>query len=147
VSFDAPRYLTRLIDRSEPLLREMSDAYAAVPRAPGKWSRKQVMGHLIDSASNNHQRFVRAQLAEPLVAPGYEQDIWVDVQQYQAAAWADLVTLWAAYNRRLAAVLAAIPAEKLPRICMIGDNDPMTLHALADDYVTHLAHHLRQVVD
>src|SRR5262245_6674145 len=81
-----------------------SDSQRAV--APEKWSRKQVLGHLIDSAANNHQRFVRAQLTQELVLPGYEQEKWVAVQHYQDESWETLVALWHQYNRHLLHVMA-----------------------------------------
>jgi len=78
---------------------------AADPRPDGKWSRKEILGHLIDSAANNHQRFVRMQHEEALVLPGYRQDDWVRTQNYAAREWRDLVELWMAYNRHLAHIL------------------------------------------
>jgi hypothetical protein len=94
--------LVRNVEAAVPKLRAISESRAEQPRAPGKWSPKQVIGHLIDSAANNHQRFVRAQEGESYTGPGYKQDHWVAVQGYQEASWDDLVALWCAYNRHLA---------------------------------------------
>jgi len=112
---------------------------------PGGWSRKQVLGHLIDSASNNHQRFVRAVLQTSLDFPAYDQNGNMRVQAPQEADWSLLVSLWAAYNRYLAHVIARLPAAKLETVCRIGTAQPVTLGFLASDYVTHLVHHLRQI--
>ena len=71
--------LVRNVERALPKLRAMSESRAEQPRAPGKWSPKQVIGHLIDSAANNHQRFVRAQQDASYTGPGYTQDHWVAV--------------------------------------------------------------------
>src|SRR5678816_3585197 len=90
--------LRRSIDEALPRLRETSAAQAAQPPAPGKWSPQQVIGHLIDSASNNHQRFVRAQQGSSLVFPKYEQEHWVKCQHYEDSSWEALTTLWHAYN-------------------------------------------------
>jgi hypothetical protein len=112
---------------------------------PGGWSRKQVLGHLIDSASNNHQRFVRAVLQTSLDFPTYDQDGNARVQVPQEVDWSLLVSLWAAYNRYLAHVIARLPATKLDAVCRIGTGKPVTLGFLASDYVTHLVHHLKQI--
>src|SRR4051812_3984274 len=77
-----------------PHLRRMTDGDASHHPAPDKWSPKEVIGHLIDSATNNHGRFVRATLQEEMVFPGYDQDGWVKAQEYANHSWEDLVGLW-----------------------------------------------------
>ena len=125
---------------------------------PTAWCIKEIIGHLIDSAANNHQRFVRAEQQEDLVFPGYAQEDWVRVQAYDAAPWNDLVTLWATYNQHLARVMAAVPAGVRERkherhnLHEIGwrpfpADEPATLGDLMHDYVLHLEHHLSQVRD
>ena len=101
--------LRSVVERSTPALLALSEDASAQYPAPGKWSPREVLGHLIDSASNNHQRFVRAQVQGGLVFSGYDQDAWVTVQQYQHAPWTELVTLWRAFNLHLARVMAAVP--------------------------------------
>ena len=138
----------RLKDVVEGARRELegySDSAAASPIQSGGWSRKQVLGHLIDSASNNHQRFVRALLQDELTWPGYDQPGCVRVQRYQEAQWADLIELWTSYNRFLAHVLAGIPESKLKTVCRIGADAPLTLEELAIDYLRHMQHHLEQI--
>jgi hypothetical protein len=137
--------LRRAIDAALPTLQTLSDADAAKPRAPGKWSPKQVIGHLIDSASNNHQRFVRAQQGSELISPSYAQDLWVECQGYASRPWRDLTTLWHAYNLHLAHVIERIPADKARVRCTVGANQPVTLAFVAEDYVAHMLHHLAQV--
>jgi hypothetical protein len=139
------RDLQETVDAALPRLRAISDAAAAEPRATGKWSRKQIIGHLIDSASNNHQRFIRAQQTDSLSFPPYEQNHWVDSQRYNDRGWADLVTLWHAYNSHLSHVIAQIPDRHLSVSCVIESANPVTLEFLATDYVAHLRHHLAQV--
>jgi len=130
-----------------PRLQGLSEERAGQPRAPGKWAPKEILGHLIDSAGNNHQRFVRGQEGAVLRLPGYEQKHWVDSQRYRDRRWSDLVELWSAYNRHLAHVIAAIPESRRDTPCHIGDNEPMTLAEVALDYVAHIRHHLRQVFE
>jgi len=145
------------VDASAARMRTMSDAAAAAPRKPGAWSPKQIVGHLIDSASNNHQRFVRAQFTDDLVFPGYEQEAWVSAQRYQEAAWLDLVGLWHLFNLHLARVIEAIPRsvreKSRPRHNLhelawrpVPQNEVTTLEYFMRDYVAHLKHHLAQVL-
>ena len=139
------RDLTRIVDSAEATLHSVSDEDSSRPILSGGWSSKQVLGHLIDSASNNHQRFVRASLQGSLDFPGYDQDGCVRVQAVQEAAWPVLVALWATYNRYLAHVIAHLPPAKLEVPCRIGSNEAVTLRFLAEDYVQHLVHHLEQI--
>lgn len=140
VSVDLNRTLAAVL----PALRSMTDADAAHPRAVGKWSAKQVIGHLIDSASNNHQRFVRAQQGA-LTFPPYEQEHWVACQDHAGRAWSDLVVFWEAYNRHLAHVISRIPDARQSVACIVEDSTPVTLGFLASDYVVHMRHHLAQI--
>src|SRR5579871_5024330 len=96
--------LKAAIDSAEPILLSIRASEASAPALAGGWSRKQLLGHLIDSASNNHQRFVRAALADSLTFPAYETDRWADLQDAEKAPWEILVVLWASYNRYLAHV-------------------------------------------
>jgi hypothetical protein len=137
--------LLRVVEAAEPKLRKINDAEAAKPVLPGGWSRKQVLGHLIDSASNNHQRFVRAALQPSLDFPAYDQNGNVRLQAPQDADWLLLISLWSAYNRYLAHIIARLPAAKLETVCRIGPGEPVTLAFLAKDYLTHLLHHLNQI--
>jgi hypothetical protein len=107
--------------------------------APGKWCAREILGHLIDSATNNHRRFVLAQIGTHAVEP-YAQDEWVERQHYHDAEWHDLVTLWRAYNLHLAHVIEAMPEDALSTPV-----PPHTLGFIAEDYVRHLRHHLQQI--
>lgn len=153
---DCARELLEVIQNSMPRLLALDEASTARRPAPGKWSPREIIGHLIDSASNNHQRFVRAQFQESLVFPGYAQDDWVEVQRYQEAAWPELVDLWALFNRHIARVMTGMALatrmrerteHNLDEIAfrMLPADQPATLDWLMCDYVTHLRHHLRQI--
>jgi hypothetical protein len=143
---DAAHDLRTLVDESEAGLRTMADADAAQSADPGKWSRKQILGHLIDSAANNHQRFIRLQLAPELHLPGYQQNEWVDRNDYASRPWADLVALWAGYNRHLAHVIEHLDPATLAHIWDSGSYR-YTLEFVVTDYVSHLRHHLAQIAD
>ncbi|HEX4346442.1 MAG TPA: reverse transcriptase-like protein [Vicinamibacterales bacterium] len=133
------------IDRAVPALRAMRDEGVGRPADADGWSRKEIVGHLIDSAANNHQRFVRAQEKSPLVFPEYDQAAWVSSQDYNHREWTDLLDLWAAYNRHLAHVLDHMPASTQSVECRIGTKVPATLGWLAEDYLAHLRHHVAQL--
>ncbi len=127
-------------------LARISEAASAVKPAPGKWSPKEIIGHLLDSASNNHQRFVRVPLYDDLALPGYEQERWVAAQGYQATAWAELLLFWKSYNEHLLRVAARLSAESLARTVRIGGSDAVTLGFLVEDYLRHMQKHLRQIL-
>jgi hypothetical protein len=130
-----------------PRLRAVPEARAMEPRGDGKWVRKEILGHLIDSAANNHQRFVRARFADPFVWPGYDQDAWVAVHGYRARPWAELVELWAGLNGQVAAAMESVPADRLATPCLIGDDAAAPLEWWMRDYVRHMRHHLAQILD
>jgi hypothetical protein len=138
--------LRETLDNVAPRLRQIGEDAAATPRGAGKWSRKEILGHLIDSAVNNLHRFVRAQQVDRLLFPGYDQRAWVEVQAHARRPWGELVTLWEALNRHLAHLIATVPAGHLETPCVIGDGEAVTLGWLMDDYVGHLRHHLEQIL-
>lgn len=129
------------------VLAGLTDAEVGQSRGPGKWVKKEILGHLCDSASNNHQRFVRAQFSNPLISPGYEQDAWVEVQHYAARPWRELLDLWVALNLHLATVIEHVPAKSLGTTCRIGTSEPASLEWWMRDYLRHLRHHLAQIED
>lgn len=139
------RQLTAAVDQAESRLRGFHGRETETPVLAGGWSRKQVMGHLIDSASNNHQRFVRGALQDSLGFPAYDQEGCVRLQAPEEADWSLLISLWASYNRYLAHVISRIPDSKRETSCRIGAGAPVTLAFLAQDYLRHLLHHLRQI--
>ena len=149
--------LIQSVEQATLALRLMPDRASRTRPAPGKWSPSEIVGHLIDSASNNHRRFVRAQFQDDLVFEGYDQDSWVNVQRYQEAPWGELIDLWAGFNRHLARVMTAVPESvrlkshrrhNLHQIAWqtLSPDDPATLDYFMADYVAHLQHHLRQIL-
>lgn len=138
--------LGRTVAEAKPLLMKLTNADTSRRPSPAKWSKKEILGHLLDSASNNHQRFVRAAIQGSLTFPGYEQDKLVDLQQFKEMDWGFLVDFWASYNRFIAHVLTCLPAKAAKITCAIGNHKPATLGWIAEDYVAHLKHHLNQIV-
>ena len=126
-------------------LARMDDAQAGVKPSDGAWSKKEIIGHLIDSAANNHQRFVRAQIETSLVFPPYDQEAWVQRQAYRACPWLQLLELWKLYNLHLAWIIRQIPVDALDRDCTIGNDPTVSLGFLIKDYLRHLKLHLEQL--
>ena len=137
-------------------LRNIPETQSGQKSAPDEWSAKETIGHLIDSAANNHQRFVRAQFTDDLVFTGYEQDQWINSQMYRDESWSEVIQLWSSYNLHLVHVASAIPEDVLTRprsrhtldqiaFNLVDKNDPATLEYLIRDYLDHLRHHLDQI--
>lgn len=137
--------LQATIDDALPRLRALSDRQATHDRGAGKWVAKEILGHLIDSAANNHQRFVRARMVDPLIFPGYDQNGWVTAHGYATRPWSELVDVWVAYNAQVAQVISSTSLGRGVVQCVIGDNEAVTLEWLMQDYVQHMKHHLAQI--
>ena len=136
--------LRQTIDRELPSLRALDESIAQIqPAGPASWCPKEELGHLIDSASNNHIRFVRAALDGSYRGPGYAQNEWVRIHGYRQMPWEDLVSTWYSYNCLLARLIANIPENKLDADCFIGSAEiPDTLEFVIRDYVLHMQHHI-----
>ncbi|HEX5706166.1 MAG TPA: DinB family protein [Pyrinomonadaceae bacterium] len=150
--------LRRTVEEAAERLLALGEGESEARRGGGEegWSAKETLGHLIDSAANNHGRFVRAQFKDDLVFEGYAQEEWVAAQKYQSASWPQLVALWRLYNLHLAHVMEHARAEELARPRhphslqriawqLVDEREPATLEYLMRDYVGHLKHHLAQI--
>jgi len=124
--------------------------------ASNKWSPKEIIGHLIDSACNNHRRFVQAQWKEDMIFDGYEQDKWVDIQAYQTANWQELLDLWYSYNIHICRIMENTSPEKLEKkvkehnlhlVAMVTvlAEESVSLGYFMKDYIFHIEHHLKQI--
>jgi hypothetical protein len=118
---------------------------AGTPWRVGGWTRKQIVGHLCDSAANNRQRFVRASTEGTYIGPKYAQDVWVAAHGYADQSWATLLDWWQVEHEILKAVVARIPVDRLETSCTVGDDSPVTLRFLIEDYVQHQKGHLKQI--
>jgi len=137
--------LRKIIDDVVPMLHEIKEPEIAQRPAPKKWSRKEILGHLIDSAGNNQQKFVRMRQQSHLDFPGYEQDAWVDLQNWAAADWEQMIVLWAAYNHHVAYLIETVDSKYLNNTISIEGTGPFTLEFIMPDYVEHLKHHVKQI--
>ncbi|MGY2895755.1 DinB family protein [Deinococcus sp. UYEF24] len=137
--------LSDVVQHHLPRLQAISEDRAAHKPAPEVWSAKQILGHLIDSGTNNSACFMHASLEPHVDLPDYAQDDWVRLGGYQEQRWAEVLALWAAYQLQVARVIGNIPPESLGHTLSIGGDEPITLDALATGYVRHQLHHLGQV--
>jgi DinB superfamily len=126
-------------------LEEIPDGETGLGRGPSEWSLKQELGHLLDSAANNHQRMVRAQLEDNPALPDYDGERWVELHDYQSRDWRELIGLWRTLNRQLLAAARAAPASAWSRTCTIADAKPVTLKFVFEDYIEHTIHHLQHM--
>ena len=140
--------LERLIESAAPELARESSSDRAQRPSPESWSKCEILGHLIDSAANNHQRFVRAQQEDELRFPAYDPPAWVACQRYGECDWSELVSLWVAYNRHLVHVLRVMPREQLDTSCWVDwceTPQSIPLRAVIEEYLKHVRHHLGQL--
>ncbi len=136
--------LEQLLQTVPAQLTSFPESTLSSPLAPGKWSRKQIIGHLIDSATNNHHRFVRGQFEDrPRIA--YDQDAWNQFSYHQHMDGHALIDFWLAYNLHLLHMVREIPAELLEKECTMSDGSAWTIARLFEDYVRHMEHHLQQI--
>lgn len=140
------------LSRLRQLLDEVPDQLEKLPAnkvdsrsGALKWSPKEELGHLLDSAANNHQRIVRTQLEDQPRMPDYAQESWVRVHGYHRREWNELIGLLRALNLQLLSAAAAVPEAAWSRTCTVGDSKPLTLKFVFDDYLDHMIHHLQHI--
>jgi hypothetical protein len=133
------------IERLRSVLLALSPALADTPWRAGGWTRKQIVGHLLDSAANNRQRFVRATIDGQYAGPGYAQDAWVAAHGYSDQPWETLLRWWQAEHEILVNVVERIPEERLEAMCVMGDDAPVSLRFLIEDYLSHQRGHFKQL--
>jgi hypothetical protein len=130
---------------AEGELRSITESEADEPYRAGAWTRKQVVGHLLDSAINNHIRFVMAALDGEYSGPAYDADGWVRMHDYANLKWSMLLDFWRTHNALLAEVVRQIPEVKLNAECRIGKDEPVTLRFVVEDYLDHMDGHIAEI--
>lgn len=138
--------IRELIVKAKPELLKISPAAAAQKITQESWSKQEILGHLIDSATNNHQRFVRGAYNAAADFPPYQQTRWVEVQAYNTMNWVELVEFFAYYNFHLCRVINALPEDVLNNPCNIGQEKPVALGFVIEDYLRHLRQHLEEIL-
>lgn len=144
---DIAEELKKIIVNVKPQLDRMNHRDVAIRPSPEEWSKKEILGHLIDSAANNHQRFVRAVYNAADQFPTYDQKRWVEIQQCNEIPWAVLIGFWEAYNLHLSHIIACIPSDAESFPCNIGEKEPVSLHYIVKDYLCHMRHHLEDILN
>ena len=127
-------------------IRSVPESMADVPWREGGWTRKQIVGHLLDSAANNRQRFVRASTGGSYFGPNYAQDDWVAAHGYSDQPWTTLLEWWQTEHEILKAVVDRIPEDRLETRCILDESAPVTLRYLIEDYVEHQKWHVKQLL-
>jgi hypothetical protein len=135
-----------VVTREFPELQLVTEEQSGEVLRPGGWSRKQELGHLIDSAANNHLRFANAAIQDEFRGPTYAQEEWVKLHGYDELPWTSLVHFWFRYNSLLVQVVQRIDSEKLATPCYVGSGAPVSLGELIHDYTLHMQHHLDQIL-
>jgi len=137
--------LRTLIEEVPPKLSKLAQSQVELKPSSSRWSPKEELGHLLDSAANNHQRIVRAQLEDEPKMPGYDGNAWVELHKYQHRDWKEMIDIWRALNRQLLAAAEAVPESAWSRTCTIADSLPLTLKFVFEDYIDHMVHHLQHI--
>lgn len=143
---ETARHLREIISKAKPLLKQISEDAAVHKPSAEAWSKKEIIGHLIDSACNNQQKFVRLMQTPNLSFVKYQQNEWVNNQRYNLADWHELITLWYAYNLHIAHIIEFVMPDKLNYEITIEGVGPFSLEFIMKDYVEHLKHHLKAII-
>lgn len=138
--------LRQTLNQVLPFLQQISDEEASIKPLPHKWSKKEILGHLVDSACNNQQKFVRMMAQPHLDFVGYEQDFWVIEQHYNLASWQELISFWYAYNLHIAHIIENVNSDYLQHTITIEGKGLFTLEFIMNDYIEHLKHHLKVIL-
>jgi hypothetical protein len=150
------KHLNTVAKQINELLKTVPQKIKSIPEnklsekpSPDKWSKKEILGHLCDSAMNNIARVIRSQYDElPLPIVSYHQMEWVSLNGYQTMHIDEIINLWSALNRRLSHALSSIPDEKLNKMCVLASGEKISIGKLMEeDYIKHLEHHMSRILE
>lgn len=133
-----------IIDKAFEQFQEIDEAAFSLKPSPEKWSKKEILGHLIDSAANNHHRFIRSQFEE-IVIVSYNQNEWNQYNHYNELSSVHLLNFWKTYNQHLVEIIKRISNTNLNKTLKTAKGDEISLSFLVEDYIDHLEHHLSQI--
>ena len=139
--------IRQIIDEFTIRITGIPDFEFSAKTTPGKWSRKEVLGHLTDSAQNNLRRFICGQYeSSPRIV--YDEDFWVNANNYGRAEKQTVIEGWRQANESICRVLSSMAQENYDKTCNTGKDAVQlrTLEWLAADYVKHMKHHLNQIL-
>jgi hypothetical protein len=132
------------INELPPRIHALSEVDLSLKLQPDKWSKKEVLGHLCDSALNNLQRFIRVQYEDqPYKVIKYAQNQWVELMGYQDLPVEHILNLWVSLNKQIVEIISKFPEDKLHYACDTGEEDQVTIEWIIQDYVVHMEHHLK----
>lgn len=140
--------LEYLIHQISDFIKKSSEEEISKKLSPNKWSKKEIIGHLVDSGINNLQRFTEIQFEEkPYQLKSYKQDQLVEANDYQAAKREDILNLLIAINSRIINIIKLQTDETLNYQIVTSENEHFDLKYLIEDYVTHFQHHTKQIIE
>jgi hypothetical protein len=145
MSTELARWFRAELDEVRAALQAVPRQLADTPWRTGGWTRKQIVGHMMDSSANNRQRFVRAATEGQYTGPQYAQEAWVAAHGYARQSWETLLRWWEVEHEVLAAVVDEIAEERLGTRYAVGEDAPVTLRFLIEDYIAHQKWHLAQI--
>jgi len=134
-----------LCDSVPDQIRSLTRVEISEKRFEGTWSKKEILGHLCDSAFVNLQRLIRGQV-ESAPQIFYDQNKWVNVQDYENYDVEELIRLWHSLNKHFYHIAYSMDKSALNSVCLDKEGNKLTLQFLIDDYVSHLQHHLAQII-
>lgn len=141
--------IQNLLNQWEPKLLALPEDLITQRRNHQNRTIKQLLGHLIDSASNNHQRMVRLQYNNNLTFPDYTQDndLWIAIQDYQHSDWKNLVLLWESFNLHIIHLIKTIDTSKLTNYWTDYEGAKVTLEDMIKGYPWHLNLHINDLIN